>query len=119
MCNCRWRTIICNDFSTVEDLVHRNFDFSEPMKAKLSKIRKHRSTRNSRWKRNSQGSIEEEMGMNRSSLVQRASQRLSQLVFGKGGERGSNPESARSSFRSESSSSGRVSRVFVGLQFSE
>jgi len=39
MCNCRWRTVICNDFSTIEDIVHRYFDFSVVLESKRSMMR--------------------------------------------------------------------------------
>merc|ERR1712083_603809 len=46
MCNCRWRTVICNDFSVIEDLVHRIFDYTSAMKnsEKMSRMVR-RSTR--------------------------------------------------------------------------
>jgi len=45
MSNCRWRTVIANDHSTIEDLVHRVFDYTNSGTAEEVQQRKTRTIR--------------------------------------------------------------------------
>merc|ERR1711920_412233 len=48
MTNCRWRTVLCNDYSTIEDLVHRAFDYNIKIMRQTEALRKGTQMRQTR-----------------------------------------------------------------------